>query len=687
MIYLVSEQQDLFEDNDLPYQRLSPEAALYHILNWDRVQYDSETEGRNPHLCKILCIQFGNKKADIQIVIDTVTVDIMLFAEVFDGKRIIITQNGKFDYQFLFNYGIVPTNNWDTMVVEQALHLGYDPKYFHVSLKAICERRLGIDIDKTVRGEIIWRGLDAKVIVYAAGDVMYLEDIMEQQQAEIAEQHCEKAIQIENKFVTWIAYLEWCGIKLDEAKWKRKMQENERLKNEALSKLNKWLVKLANENWIYKKFTNDDPEDLFRGQFDEECIINWNSSSQVVELCKMLGFNTKTEDKKTGESKDSVVEKLLKKQKGINDEFLKLYFAYTEKVKDCSTYGQTYLDAINPKTGRIHTKFKQLGASSGRMSCGGGNKDHDTDLAKYKHIPESRCVFVQIQNLPADDIVDGIHGYTRTCFVPKEGNIMCSCDFSAMESRLGADIYQEQSMINEFLYGSGDIHSLTAKACFPEELDGIDVKDIKELRPDLRKMAKGPEFACQFGGGAKAIANTLGISYQEAKRIENNYKEGFSGITKFKERGSTFVRNNGYIIINRFTGLRIHWEDWKKWKEYDNMPEELQKRELTADELKEHNMGAAKWDRMALNSPTQGSGAEIIKLSMILFGNYILKHGLFGTVLLCDLVHDEGVIEFPKELQDVVPNVLKQCMENAASQLCKSLPIPAVPECGDHWIH
>lgn len=166
MIYLVSTQESLFEEN-APYKRLTKEESLQMILSWDQVQYDSETGGKNPHLCKLLCAQFGNKKADTQIVVDCLTIDITYYKEVFDTK-LIITQNGKFDYQFLFNYGIVPLNNWDTMIVEQALHLGYDPKYFHVSLKAICERRLGIDIDKTVRGEIIWRGLDPKVIVYAA---------------------------------------------------------------------------------------------------------------------------------------------------------------------------------------------------------------------------------------------------------------------------------------------------------------------------------------------------------------------------------------------------------------------------------------------------------------------------------------------------------------------------------------
>lgn len=78
-----------------------------------------------------------------------------------------------------------------------------------------------------------------------------------------------------------------------------------------------------------------------------------------------------------------------------------------------------------------------------------------------------------------------------------------------LESRLGADIYQDKAMIDEYLYGSGDIHSLVAKACFPTELEGIDVKDIKKLRPDLRKKAKGPEFACQL----KEFINKIQIIY------------------------------------------------------------------------------------------------------------------------------------------------------------------------------
>ena len=161
-----------------------------------------------------------------------------------------------------------------------------------------------------------------------------------------------------------------------------------------------------------------------------------------------------------------------KRQKGIDDKFLEIYFKYQEASKVVGTYGQSYLNAINPKTGRIHTVFRQLGASSGRMACG-DSTNPNRDLARYKKLPPKKVIYPQLQNLPADED-------TRSAFIPNKGNFMCSCDFSALESRLGADIYNEKSMQEEFLYGSGDTHSLVAKACF-EELKDVPVKDIKRI--------------------------------------------------------------------------------------------------------------------------------------------------------------------------------------------------------------
>ena len=256
-----------------------------------------------------------------------------------------------------------------------------------------------------------------------------------------------------------------------------------------------------------------------------------------------------------------------------------------------------------------------------------------------------------------------------------------------MVARLGADIYEEREMLEEFLHRSGDMHSLCAKLVFHEELKDIPIEKIKDLRPDLRKKVKSIEFSQQFGGGAKAVANSMGCSIQEANKFVKAYKEGFKGIAKFKEKGAKFVRENGYILICKHTGLRLHWEDWNKWKEIEDLPESLRNHEYTSQEIKEHNMAVAKWERLALNVVTQGTGAEIIKLSMILLGNWILKNGYFGIVKFCDAVHDELCTEYPKELESIVTPIITKCMETAAAQLCKSLPIPACGEVSDHWVH
>lgn len=674
MIYLISNQKQLFP-NEL-YKECTLNDAISIISTWDIVQFDTETTGRNSRICDLLCYQLGNKEANIQMVVDATTIDIRNFKEILESK-LLIGHNLKFDLQFLYNYNIIPTKIWDTMIIEQLLHLGFDPKFTHYSLKAVADRRLNIDIDKTVRGEIIWRGLDSETIKYAAGDVVYLEDIKEQQVKELKYTHSVKAGEIENAFVPVIAYLEWCGIKLDINKWKEKMSLNEKSRLESLHSLNSYVVSLyKKDNTKFLPFI-ERQLDLFSNEI--QCNINWSSPKQVIPFVQLLGFSTKTEDKKTGESKDSVVEKLLAKQKGIDDNFLELYFNYQEATKVCSTYGQNYLDAINPVTGRIHTIFKQLGAASGRMSCGNGNAN-DSDLAKLKHISPDRCKFVQLQNLPADEI-------TRSSFVSEDGNLMCSCDYSALESRLGADIYNEESMIKEYLEGSGDIHSLTAKHCFPKELADIDVKDIKKLRPDLRKKAKPVEFSQQFGGSAKAIQNALGCSAQEAKEIATAYNEGFKGIADFKKRGAAFLSNHGYVIICKKTGHKVYWENYHKWKEMIETPVYLQDQEYSSEEQKKLNMEYSKWaNRMSLNAPTQGTGIICLKLAMIMFFKWIVKNDLFNKVLICDLVHDEAVVEYPKNLPETA-SVLKKCMEKASSLICTKLPIPAVPEISNHWVH
>lgn len=400
MIYVVTHNKELFPEVT-QYQYMSPEDSLKVLSSWDIIQADSETSGRNPHICNLLCFQFGNRAANTQIVVDCTTVSIELYKEILESK-LLIFQNAKFDLQFLYKYKIVPRKVYDTMIVEQLLHLGFDPKFTRYSLQAIAERRLGLYLDKTIRGEIQWRGLDTEVIMYAAHDVVYLEDIKDSQEKDLNEAGLTVAAKVENAFTPVIAYLEWCGIKLDAKKWQQKMASDKVALDSAEAKLNDFVKELwQQDHRKWGSYAYLDPQgDLFSGFSTEPTVtINWSSPKQVIPLVQQLGFKTLTEDKKTGEAKDSIVEKLLAQQKGVNDKFLELFLAYQEASKVVGTYGQSYLDAINPITGRIHTVFRALGAASGRMSCGGGSMQHDEDLAKYKKIPASRVGYPQLGHL------------------------------------------------------------------------------------------------------------------------------------------------------------------------------------------------------------------------------------------------------------------------------------------------
>lgn len=720
MIYVVTKQQELF--NSEVYTLISVNDSINMISKWDVIQFDTETQGVDAHIAKVLCAQFGNKKANAQIVVDCTSVDLRIYKELLESK-LVIGQNLYFDLQFLYNYGIICRWVYDTMIVEQLLYLGY-PSVTKggpsMGLAAIAKRRLGIDIDKSIRGKIIYLGLTEEVIKYAANDVVWLEDIMWSQIRDCELKSCIEAAHIECNFVPVLAYGAWCGIKLDTEKWKEKMQKDLKDLDDAVNKLNKFVINTHNP-----KFITGPQLDLFEDVSTEpQSLIEWTkpgkkaprgNKERIAAFIKYLGFDISKLDEENNQDKESIDLKGLNKQKGINDEFLKIYNDYSASYKVVSTYGITYLNAINPITGRIHTSFKQLAADTGRIACGNGEEGEELkinpDLAKLKGFPlktddvSKKCGYPNIQTLPSDEI-------TRTCFISEKGNRFCSCDWSAIESRLGADIYQEQAMIEEFLHGSGDMHSLVAKMVF-KELKDVPVKDIKALRPDLRKKAKPIEFSQQFGGSAEAIRNSMGCSYQEAQEFADAYNSGFKGIAKFKEKGSKFVRSNGYILLNPKTGHKTYWWDWDKWVErqksftpefWENYKVIKEKKNrakangkpvhyyMTNEEARVNDMvsmhfkAAALWDRKALNSVTQGTGAICLKVAGKMYFDWIVDNGYFGKVLIVDFVHDELCSEYPEELEGT-DKILEGIMEKAASIYCESLPIPAEAATSNHWVH
>lgn len=709
MIYLVSNQQELFESST--YKIITLEESLNLISDWKMCQLDTETSGRNPHINDLLCVQIGDIKGETQIVIDTSTIDIRNYKDFLE-RTYCIGHNLKFDLQFLYKYNIIPRKVYDTMIVEQLLYMGYPylnltpeeyNKYNHTfpyniytnnitlkttwelsySLKAVALKYLNIDIDKSTRGEIIWRGLDAKVIQYAAGDVQFLGEIMRLQIKACKEKQCLVGAKLECDFVPVIAYLEWCGIKLDEKKWREKMFNDNQKLNESLKALNDYCIKHPKlQKWVYTELQGD----LFEGfNTDPQWKIDWQKD-EAKEPIKALGFILNTISKTTKKETESVTEKLLSVQKGVDDTFLKLYFDYQGHFKVTTSFGQGHLNLINPITGRLHTNYWQIGTASGRMSSGSGD---DPDLAKYKKLPPGKVKMVNMQQLPHD-------ATTRGCFVAEKGNLFCSCDYAAMEARIGAEVYNEKTLLDEFLYGSGDTHAAYAKVVFADELKDVEVKDIKKKRPDLRNKVKSVEFAVQFGSDGTAVAPQLGISVEEARQLVNNLLKGMTGLASFKKEGSSKVRKLGYVEAHPLTGHKCYWWDHKKWLERQASfnSEFWENYKLyhkgtdskVAKEVKEHFQASSKWDRMALNIVTQGGGAIVLKEASIRLFNWIVDNDYFNKIKIVNLTHDEINTEFPEDLT-TWPDFVANTMKEAAAKYYNKLPIPAEPAVKPFWEH
>ena len=495
MIYLVSKQKQLFK-TDL-YSEISFEEAKNALEKLNIIQFDTETEGLDVFSKKLLCYQLGNKEN--QYVFDQFSYSIELLKDLFESNRIFIGHNLLFDLKYLYYYNIWPKHVYDTMLVEQLIWLGWGESRFYngiepweyqhnkykwpfldtktasgkqvyklsTSLKAVAQNRLNIELDKTVRGKISKVGLTPEVIQYAGTDVEYLEDIKASQQIDIDRENLQKAVEVENEFVKVLAYIEFCGVKLDINKWKSKMARDKAKLDKSTEELNNFVINYFNNHngnirfktilvehivdtqWIHeeeklkkyniklyppskkskryytRKSENNEigllyceeievpfpyieqnlQMDLFQeNNFEPYCNINWSSPQQLIPFFELLGFNLDTFDKKTKKKKKSTDSKTIKSQRNLYPKLVDAYIEYKEASKVCSSFGENWLKAINPITGRIHADFHQLGTFTARLSSGGGESG------------------VNLQQIPRE-------AETRACFVSEEGNKWISEDY------------------------------------------------------------------------------------------------------------------------------------------------------------------------------------------------------------------------------------------------------------------
>jgi DNA polymerase I len=297
------------------------------------------------------------------------------------------------------------------------------------------------------------------------------------------------------------------------------------------------------------------------------------------------------------------------------------------EYRELSKLENTYLDAlprlVNPKTGRLHTSYNQTVASTGRLSSGDPN----------------------LQNIP---IRRELGRDIRRGFIPRKGWQLLAADYSQIELRLLAHLSRDPAFVEAFQAG-GDIHRQTAALIFDVPL--------AEVTPTMRGRAKTINFATIYGQGPHALSRQLGIEHAEAKEFIARYFERFQGVRNYLDAMVAFARENGYV--QTIFGRRRY-----------------------IPELRERNFNIRAFgERVAANSPIQGSAADLIKIAMIRIDDGLRTKELESKMLL--QVHDELVFEVKPDELDQVQELVKYEMEHAAQ-----LFVPLVVDLGvgKNWL-
>lgn len=298
------------------------------------------------------------------------------------------------------------------------------------------------------------------------------------------------------------------------------------------------------------------------------------------------------------------------------------------EYRGLSKLKSTYIDAlpqtINPKTGRIHTSFNQAVTETGRLSSSNPN----------------------LQNIP---IRTDLGKEIRRAFIPeKECCLLLSADYSQIELRMLAHLSHDQALIEAFSKNQ-DIHASTASLIFGVPID--------KVSPDMRRQAKTINFGVIYGMGAFRLSNELGITQSEAQKFIDGYFQTYSGVRRYFDSVLDFARQNGYVTT--IYGRR---------------------RLIPEINSKDHNQRAFA-ERTAINTPVQGSAADLIKMAMIKISDLFKSENWQSKLLL--QVHDELVFEVPEDELDKVKPAIKSLMENA---LKLDVPIKVDIGIGKNWL-
>ena len=352
--------------------------------------------------------------------------------------------------------------------------------------------------------------------------------------------------------------------------------------------------------------------------------FNLASPKQLGEvLFEVMKLDDKAKKTKTGQyaTGEDVLQKMAAKHKIVDD-----ILNFRELTKLKSTYVDAIPELINPRTGRIHTSYAQAVAVTGRLSSTNPN----------------------LQNIP---VRTDRGKEIRKAFIPRDpSRILVSADYSQIELRVVAAISGDPNMCEAFKLGK-DIHTATAAKVY-----GVEEADVTK---EMRYKAKSVNFGIIYGQGAFGLAENLGISRTEAKEIIDNYKKEFPNIQKYMDQQINHAKELGYVetLMGR-----------KRWL-----------RDINSSNFTVRGFA----ERNAINSPIQGSAADMIKLAMIKI-HKAMKEKTWESKMILQ-VHDELIFDATEKELPALKELILSCM-TSAMELPNGVPVEAELGTGKNWL-
>jgi len=579
-------------------------------INWltkqDAIGVDTETTSLDPLTGNILLIQMGTPSR--QYVFDVAKIGDkkvkQLLTAINQPNIIKILHNSIFDYMHIKAKFGIPLNNMKcTMLAEQLMNQGR--KGHPYSLEAVVKKYIGVILEKSVRETFqhhkFGDEFTKEQIVYSAEDVEYSIPVYNGMQKLLSEKGMEELYLLENETARVLGDMTLNGIYLDKDLW-IPLEDQAKISLEAAKqKLDTHFKYYIDANQSVDLFGTVDP-------------INYNSPKQLLprlrEVTQLELASTDAKYLAYYQDKHEVVADLIN---------------YRQEQKKISTYGTAFLDHIHPFDNRIHPKFRQLKAQTGRMSCDAPN----------------------MMNLPKDQ------SYRTPFCVQDESWNFISADFSGQELRLLAHASQEPEMIKALNDGL-DLHTYSASLLFK--------KDYGSITSDERGQCKAITFALLYGAGPQKLSRQLKIPYSDARNLMNRYFAVFTKVKSFMDNVVDQVQINRYAI-SPLDGRRVDLSgiDWAN-------------KALVA-----HAVNQSK------NLPFQGCGASTTKLALVRLSNRIKKNGYNAKIV--NAIHDEILVEVAPEHTDEVKKATEEEMVKAFNHYADSVPMEVTAKVGKHWIH